>query len=105
MSSHRFLIAAAGLIAIAAADCARDNAAPTPDASAETSAARPDISGTWVHPAGPGGGSLRPADGFPLTPWALEKMKKEKPTAAREHAVPAEIYSSPGCSRYGFFCL
>ena len=75
MRAQRLLVVTAGLLAAVVAGCAGDagkSAPPQP-------AARPDVSGTWVYPGGPGGASLRPAEGFPLTPWAVEKMKSEKP--------------------------
>ena len=91
MRAPRLLIVTAGLLAAAVAGCAGESAPPAP-------APRPDISGTWVHPGGPGGASLRPADGFPVTPWAAEKMKSEKPTSSsdfRETTDPAVLYADP----------
>jgi hypothetical protein len=85
----------AGVLAAAVAGCVGESAPAAPAASAPR---RPDISGTWVHPGGPGGASLRPPEGFPLTPWAIEKMKSEKPTASsdfRETTDPAVLYADP----------
>src|SRR5687767_1260450 len=92
MRAPRLLIMTVGLLAAAVAGCAGERAAPAPKAP------RPDISGTWVHPGGPGGASLRPPEGFPLTPWAIEKMKSEKPTGSsdfRETTDPAVLYADP----------
>jgi hypothetical protein len=61
---------AAVLAATVAVGCSGKSAAPA-------TAARPDISGMWLFT--PGGG-LRPSQGdIPLTPWALERMKAERP--------------------------
>jgi hypothetical protein len=102
MRAQRLLIVTAGLLAAVVAGCTRGSTPPAPAASAGASApqaSRPDISGTWVHPGGPGGASLRPAEGYPLTPWAIEKMKSEKPTSTtndfRETTDPAVLYADP----------
>ena len=99
MRAQRLLIVTAGLLAAAMAGCAGGSAPPAPATSAESSAPRrPDISGTWVHPGGPGGATTRPAEGIPLTPWAIEKMKSEKPTFSndfRETTDPAVLYADP----------
>lgn len=90
MRAQRLLMVTAGLLAAAVAGCAGGSATPTP-------APRPDISGTWVHPGGPNR-ALRPAEGFPLTPWAAEKMKSEKTTFSndfRETTDPAVLYADP----------
>lgn len=57
-------------------------------AIAPTTAARPDISGTWVYTAGAQNGfffnpaGLRAAQGdIPLTEWAAAKMKAQRPAA------------------------
>jgi len=91
MRPRRLLIVTAGLLAAAVTGCVQEDAPLAP-------ARRPDISGTWVHPDGPGGGGLRPAGGIPLTPWAIERMKAEKPTASsdfRETTDPAVLYADP----------
>ena len=91
MRPRRLLIVTAGLLAAAVTGCVQEDAPLGP-------ARRPDISGTWVHPDGPGGGGLRPAGGIPLTPWAIERMKAEKPTASsdfRETTDPAVLYADP----------
>jgi hypothetical protein len=85
------VVVTAGLFAAAVAGCAGGTEPPAP-------APRPDVSGTWVHPDGPGGASLRPAEGFPLTPWAEERMQSERPTRTsdfRETTDPAVLYSDP----------
>jgi hypothetical protein len=77
------------MLVAAAAGCAGASAPPAPP---------PDVSGTWVHPDGPGGASLGPAGSFPLTPWADERMKAEKPTFSsdfRETTDPAVLYADP----------
>ena len=81
----------AGVLAAAVAGCAGGSALPAP-------APRPDVSGTWVHPDGPGGASLGPAESFPLTPWAAERMAAERPTRSsdfRETTDPAVLYADP----------
>ena len=92
MRAHCLRIVTAGLLAAAVAGCAGGSAPPAPKAP------RPDVSGTWRHPGGPGGASLRPAEGFPITPWAAERMKSEKPTFSndfRETTDPAVLYADP----------
>jgi hypothetical protein len=64
--------------------------------AARAQAARPDISGTWFSQ----GGSLRPPPGqgdIPLTPWALERMKAERPNNEdfRETTDPSLKYADP----------
>ena len=64
------------------------------------SAARRRVARTFKYLVTPkaGWGSLRPAEGFPLTPWAAEKMKTEKPTFSsdfRETTDPAVLYADP----------
>src|SRR3970282_123962 len=91
MRARRLLIVTAGLLAAAVAGCAEGSAAPAP-------APRPDISGTLGHPGGPGGAALPAAQGSPLTPWAAEKIKSEKPTFSsdfRETPDPAVLYADP----------
>ena len=81
----------AGVLAAAVAGCAGGSAPPAP-------APRPDVSGTWRHPGGPGGASLTPAEGYPLTPWAAERMEAERPTRSsdfRETTDPAVLYADP----------
>lgn len=99
MRAQRLLIVTAGLVVAAMVGCAGGSAPPAPAASDAASApGRPDISGTWVHPGGPGGATTRPAEGIPLTPWAIEKMKSEKPTFSsdfRETTDPAVLYADP----------
>jgi hypothetical protein len=87
--SARRLVVIAGIAAAATAGCAAES-------SPSTSAPRPDISGTWYNP---GGQALRPAEGdLPLTPWAAERMKAERPTFTndfRETTDPAVLYADP----------
>ena len=65
--------AAAVILAAVTVGCTGGNASPS------ASPARPDISGTWYRATGQ---PLRPADGdVPLTPWAAERMKAERPAA------------------------
>jgi hypothetical protein len=76
------------MLTAAVAGCAGGSAPPAP-------APRPDISGTWRND----GQALRPAQGdVPLTPWAAERMKAERPTASsdfRETTDPAVLYADP----------
>lgn len=78
----------AGILA-AAVGCTGGSASPAPAPS-------PDLSGTWRNP---GGQALRPAQGdLPLTPWAAERMKAERPTFSndfRETTDPAVLYADP----------
>ena len=87
---YRFIVTA-GVLLAAVAGCAGGTEPPAP-------APRSDVSGTWLHP-GRGGASLeRPAEGFPLTPWAAERMKAERPTRSsdfRETTDPAVLYADP----------
>ena len=86
----RFIVTA-GMLAAAVAGCAGGTEPPAP-------APRPDVSGTWVHPGGPGGASLTQAEGYPLTPWAAERMEAERPTRTsdfRETTDPAVLYADP----------
>ena len=89
MSARYLVVLIAGIAAVAAAGCASETPASTP-------APRPDISGTWHNP---GGQALRPAQGeVPLTPWAAERMKAERPTFTndfRETTDPAVLYADP----------
>ena len=89
MSARCLVIVMAGLAAVAMAGCAAESSPPAP-------ASRPDISGTWNNP---GGQALRPAQGdVPLTPWAVERMKAERPTFTsdfRETTDPAVLYRDP----------
>jgi hypothetical protein len=79
----------AAVAAAVVAGCAADSPPPAP-------ASRPDVSGTWHNP---GGQALRPAQGeVPLTPWAAERMKAERPTFTndfRETTDPAVLYADP----------
>jgi hypothetical protein len=65
-------LATAAVLTAALVGCSSGTtAAPAP-------ATRPDISGTWLNAPGQ---PLRPPDGepIPLTPWAAERMKAERP--------------------------
>ena len=65
---------AAGLLTAFVCGCSAADPSPPPAA-----APRPDISGTWYRANNQ---PLRPADGdIPLTPWAAERMKAERPAA------------------------
>jgi hypothetical protein len=89
MSARWLVIVIAGVAAVATARCASESPASPP-------VPRPDISGTWNNP---GGQALRPAEGdVPLTPWAIERMKAERPTFTndfRETTDPAVLYADP----------
>ena len=88
MSTRGLVVVTAGMLAMAVAGCAGGGAPPA-------SAPRPDISGTWRND----GQVLRPAQGeVPLTPWAAERLKTERPTASsdfRETTDPAVLYADP----------
>jgi hypothetical protein len=86
----RCLVIVVPVVAVlAAAGCAAESPASPPPP-------RPDVSGTWHNP---GGQALRPAQGdVPLTPWAAERMKAERPTFTndfRETTDPAVLYADP----------
>jgi hypothetical protein len=71
---------AAVLIAVAAG-CSKPAAAP-----AAVDRPRPNISGSWLTAPG---SSLRPANSeIPLTPWAAEKMKAERPAQGENQDFP-----------------
>ena len=64
------VLATAVVLGATLVGCSSGTAAPAP-------AARPDISGTWLSTPGQ---PLRPPDGpIPLTPWAAERMKAQRP--------------------------
>ena len=89
----RFLLAAAAVAMLTAASfgCSGGSASPAP-------AAHPDISGTWYRAMGQ---PLRPAQGdVPLTPWASERMKAERPAAGdnqdfQDTTDPSLRYADP----------
>jgi hypothetical protein len=85
-------LSTAAMLTAVAVGCSDGTAAPAP-------AARPDISGTWLYTVG--GPGLRPADGeIPLTPWAAERMKGERPAQGanqnfRDTTDPSLKYADP----------
>jgi hypothetical protein len=89
VSARCLVILMTGLAAAAAAGCASGDPPSAP-------APRPDISGTWRNP---GGQALRPDEGdVPLTPWAAERMKAERPTFTSDFRAttdPAVLYADP----------
>jgi hypothetical protein len=67
---YLLLLATAAVLGGALVGCAGETAAPA-------AAPRPGIAGTWLNAPGQ---PLRPPDGpIPLTPWAAERMKAERP--------------------------
>ena len=70
-----FVIAALGLVPVVSTGCANQSGAP----AAQTTTARPDLSGMWSRVGvAPGPGSTRsinPTETPPMTPWAAEKFK------------------------------
>jgi hypothetical protein len=76
---HTFTLSAVAVLTASALGCSAGTAAPAP-------AARPDISGTWLSIPG---SSLRPAQGaVPLTEWASERMKAERPAQGENQDFP-----------------
>ncbi len=84
-------VVTAAMLTAATVGCSGESASPAP-------AARPDISGTWYRATGQ---PLRPSQGdVPLTPWAAERMKAERPAAGdnqdfRDTTDPSLRYADP----------